>query len=254
MELWYPLAMLIPANKPGLSFAAGALYRGVLHTTEGKTAEGSFSVYKAKGYWPHFTASFETGDFQIWQHLPLDVGGYALANIGGGVETNRQRAIQIELVGSADINNKSWGDAYVENFPDAYLSGIAKWMRWLEVQTGVKRIAVPRWLPYPKSYGADNGIRMTPAAWTFFNGWCGHQHVPENLHGDPGLINISRLLENDMPDANDVIDEVRSDFRELHHGDRDTKDLNDYSNKLILSKLEALQADIDLIKSQLPTS
>jgi hypothetical protein len=29
---------------------------------------------------------------------------------------------------------------------------------------------------------------MTFAQWRSFYGWCGHQHVPENVHGDPGSL------------------------------------------------------------------
>ena len=35
---------------------------------------------------------------------------------------------------------------------------------------------------------------MSNSEWMAFSGWCGHQHVPENDHWDPGRINISRLL------------------------------------------------------------
>jgi hypothetical protein len=42
-----------------------------------------------------------------------------------------------------------------------------------------------RWTAYPESYGAG-GQRFSFARWRSFYGWCGHQHVPENAHGDPG--------------------------------------------------------------------
>jgi hypothetical protein len=35
---------------------------------------------------------------------------------------------------------------------------------------------------------------MTPAQWTSFRGVCGHSHVPENDHGDPGDFPISTVL------------------------------------------------------------
>ncbi|HZD69310.1 MAG TPA: Hint domain-containing protein [Actinomycetes bacterium] len=204
MALWYPAAAVMKATRAGLSFD-GAPYRGVLHTTEGKTAAGSFAVYRSQGYWPHFTATYETARFRIWQHLPLNVGGYALVNVSGGVETNRQNAIQIELVGSANIANRSWGPQYVENFPPGYLAGIARWMRWVEAQTGIKRTAPKLWKPYPASYGQRNGVRLSAGAWRRFNGWLGHQHVPENcvspdtpiLCADPGWRSAGDLRVGD---------------------------------------------------------
>jgi hypothetical protein len=36
---------------------------------------------------------------------------------------------------------------------------------------------------------------MSFAEWEAFKGICGHQHVPENDHGDPGNFPIKRLIE-----------------------------------------------------------
>ena len=46
--------------------------------------------------------------------------------------------------------------------------------------------APPTFLPYPESYGPTQ-VRMSPAQFARFEGICGHQHVPENTHGDPGI-------------------------------------------------------------------
>jgi len=56
---------------------------------------------------------------------------------------------------------------------------------------------------------------MSGSAWTGFNGVCGHMHVPENVHGDPGAIDFARIIalakgttlppeEDDMPTADEV--------------------------------------------------
>jgi hypothetical protein len=36
---------------------------------------------------------------------------------------------------------------------------------------------------------------MSGRAWNAFKGVCGHGHVPENLHGDPGAIDFATLIE-----------------------------------------------------------
>ncbi len=36
---------------------------------------------------------------------------------------------------------------------------------------------------------------MTASQWNAFYGWCAHQHVPENDHGDAGNMNFARVLE-----------------------------------------------------------
>jgi hypothetical protein len=55
---------------------------------------------------------------------------------------------------------------------------------------------------------------MSAAEWDTFTGWCGHQHIPENDHTDPGALPIARLLahpaaavspeEDDMPAPSDI--------------------------------------------------
>lgn len=184
-SLWYPEAARDEFKSGGYMIATP--WRGVLHTTEGKSYAGARSVYASKHVAPHFTVSFETGAFRVWQHVPLDRAARALSNLAGGVQTNRTRCIQIEIVGSA-ANSRS--------FPKEYLDGLARLMRWIENNTQIDRTK------YPRFYGAGEGIilasvssrvRMSGDEWLRFNGWCGHQHVPENNHWDPGNIDIQYL-------------------------------------------------------------
>jgi hypothetical protein len=46
---------------------------------------------------------------------------------------------------------------------------------------------------------------MSDIVWTRFNGWCGHQHVPNNDHGDPGNIDIGYLLQRGAPQTQGVV-------------------------------------------------
>ena len=62
------------------------------------------------------------------------------------------------------------------------------------------------WTPYPESYG-KGGQRFSFDRWRAFKGWCGHQHVPENTHGDPGALewgvveSLVRKLAGQKPDT-----------------------------------------------------
>ena len=178
MELWAPFATRLPFPSAG-AWASGYPFRGIIHTTEGGSATGAFGAYGANNSAPHFTVAAGS----VWQHIPLDQAGRALKNLSGGVETNRARAIQIEVIGFAA--QPMWSDALIAT--------MRKLMIWLEANCGIKATA-PTFKPYPSSYGLGNGVRMSNATWTAFNGWCGHQHVPENDHGDPGAIPMPRLL------------------------------------------------------------
>lgn len=178
---WYPEATKAELENSGPMFVTP--WRGVLHTTEGGSYAGAYGAYKANRSAPHFTVSFEGSKFRVWQHVPLNRAARALANKGGGVETNRTRCIQIEIVGFA---------AQSGNFPSAYLDGIARLMRWIEANTGIKRQGPGR--AFASAYG-QSSLRFNHAEWNSFSGWCGHCHVPENNHWDPGTINIDALLQ-----------------------------------------------------------
>jgi len=190
----YPDAIVDNGNDSG-EYTDNGEPKGLLHTTEGKSYAGARSAYVANNSWPHFTATHERGFFQIYQHNPLSRPSRSLRNLAGGVQTNRDNIIQIELVGSCDTSKKSWGPQYVENFPKTYLDGIRKWMRWVEANHGVPRRSTVTFWPYPKSSG-NTSIRLSGPAFDAYSGWLGHQHAPENTHGDPGLINIDYLLSS----------------------------------------------------------
>ncbi len=176
---WCPLALRDDAGaRDAGAFVAGPP-RGVLHTTEGPTYLGARAAYAEANSWPHFTVTFEGGVFKAHQHLSVAVSARSLEHRAGTVQTNRQSAIQIEIVGKA---------AEAPNFPTQYLDGLANIMRWIEANAGVDRSCdVTFTVP-----GAET--RLTDAQWLSYAGWCGHQHVPNNEHQDPGAIDIGYLL------------------------------------------------------------
>lgn len=181
MELWYLPAVRDPVKDTGPMLSGP--WRGVIHSTEGASYAGARGAYGATGNFPHFTASFETSKFEIWQHLPLTSYATALVHPTNGPETNRLACIQIEVVGFAE-QSPGW--------PIGLLDGLRTWMEWIEAQTGVQALS-PQFLPYPMSAG-QTLARMSATEWMAFHGWCGHEHVPGNTHGDPGALNMAYLL------------------------------------------------------------
>lgn len=157
----------------------GGPYKGVLHTTEGSTGSGAISAFQANNSWPHFLVDYVG---KVWQFFDTNVAGRALVNLAGGVETNRDSAIQIEIVGFA---------AQPNSHPQAQLDALNALMRWIEANTGVKAKGPGR--GFASAYGQNN-LRFSFAEWDAFDGWCGHCHVPENDHWDPGAINLDVLL------------------------------------------------------------
>lgn len=193
-DLWCPGAIRVPAPR-GLwgSYVENYTWRGVLHTTESDQYPVSVQNYFGKSYWPHFTGGQAAdGRRALFQHIPLNYSARALVNESGGVETNRAHAVQMEIV---------WRAANAPNMPDWLLNIVRTAMRYSEEAVGILPIA-------PVFYGLDAGFtlasptakqRMTTAQWNVFSGWCGHQHVPENSHWDPGKIPIDKLLPAPTP-------------------------------------------------------
>lgn len=188
-DLWHPDAVRVSA--PTLSwghYRGTTPYRGVLHTTETDYYPPSTSSYFGGNSWPHSTiGQAKDGTRGIFQHIPINRAARALKNKQGGVETNAAHAVQCEIV---------WRAANAAAMPEWLLVLVESWMRFAEAAVGINRTAVP-------FFGQGAGFivasenapqRMTPEKWNAYSGWCGHQHVPENDHWDPGAIPIDRLI------------------------------------------------------------
>lgn len=119
----------------------GGIFKIVHHTTEGGSAEGAFAAFKAHRSDPHFTVDAN----KIYQHIDTDVAARSLRNAAGGVETNRDRALQIEVVGFA---GKTKNKATMKN--------LARLCRWLE-ETHHIPLVWPAGLPKPARNGKDPG-------------------------------------------------------------------------------------------------
>ncbi|MCS0601090.1 N-acetylmuramoyl-L-alanine amidase [Streptomyces sp. LP11] len=158
----------------------------VLHTTEGS----SWPSYSGGSVAPTFTVH---PDGRVRQHFYANESARALVNAAGGVQTNTLNCVQIELIGTCD---KGGPGVYWPSATDAQLAGLAKLVKWLTATYPIplKSTSKP-WLAYPSSYGSKNGQRMSFSEWENFNGIAGHQHVPENDHGDPGNFPIARLIK-----------------------------------------------------------
>jgi hypothetical protein len=139
----------------------------------------------------------------VRRHHEYDNYSRALANTSTPGETNRRGVIQTELVGTCDPKYR--GDSRWYFWPDAddvVLEALANYYRPILAKYRIPATGVP-FVAYPKSYGLGASQRMTPAEFARFEGICGHQHAPENTHGDPGAFPIARyitfLQEEDMP-------------------------------------------------------
>lgn len=189
--LYYPAANRTAQDfskaYPGVIFTSLRLL--CLHTTEG----GGWPSYDGGAKAPTLTALPDyTNKKLLWrQHFPLNMSARALRNPSGGVNTNTTNIVQIELVGTSE---KGGPGMYWPEAPDWALQDLAKFVQFLEAEWSVPIQSSVKWVAYPASYGLNASQRLSGSAWMAYKGILGHEHVPENDHGDPGLFPIGRFL------------------------------------------------------------
>jgi hypothetical protein len=144
------------------------------HTTEGTTVAGAVSVYKSFQACPHLTVDPET--HELVQHVPLNLSSYALRNLVGGCQTNSTGIIQVEIVGYA-ADTWAWSQERLQWLGTEVLKPI------LDAYPGIP-------------HQVYSGVRMNCDQWNNWGGGlCGHAHVPENDHWDPGDLNLHAVLD-----------------------------------------------------------
>jgi hypothetical protein len=170
----------------------------VWHSTEGP----SITSYSGGSMAPNLTVvpDLKSKKLVWYQHFNIDTSSRALVNLTGGVQTNTLNVVQVEFVGTCDPRtHERWtregiAHLYTPELPDWAIDGLADFCRWMHDNHGVPLTDQVTFKAYPDSYGSSNGVRMSFAKWEAYRGHCGHMHVPENLHGDPGAFPMDKIL------------------------------------------------------------
>lgn len=164
----------------------------LLHTTEGT----SWPSYAGGATTPHLTLmpNHARRRLDVRQHLPLERSARALQNDAGGVETNTANVVQIELVGTSRTDAGGPGMCWPQA-PDWALEELGEVLATLHTLfPAIPLHSSVKWVAYPASYGERASQRLSGQEWRTFRGVCGHQHVPENDHGDPGALPIGKVI------------------------------------------------------------
>ena len=164
----------------------------LLHTTEGM----SWPAYSGGGEAPHDTVKPIRGKgIEVRRHISYDDYSRSLENAPGGAQTNRRGVIQVELRGTCDPVHRHDPDWYYwPDADDAVLQALADYYRPIMARYAIPAKAMGEFVAYPRSYGLHAPQRLTPAQWNTRQGIAGHEHAPENHHGDPGLFPIDRFI------------------------------------------------------------
>lgn len=200
----YPPARWLGNGKSGGSYTGGP-WKIVLHTTETSGLPSYSGGYSA----PHLTYDPRS---RVWyQHTSLLVAARALRNASGGAQTNRDQALQVEIICYSDrsktvgYSNRLW----VGELPDTAYADLREFIDWASVVFGVKK----RWRGKQAfSYAEANapGYKFTQEEWDAWDGVCGHQDVPEgNTHWDPGALNWHLLMGDNTILAEDFMYPIR---------------------------------------------
>ena len=179
---------------------------GLLHSTETDTWPGYGSGSSA----PHLTLRFDPKARTIAarQHFSTTRPSRALVNKDGGVQTNNAQVFQIELIGSCDLTFATkHGYLYLPDLLEEAWArdALAAVLAAVSASLGIPLTSSVVWANYPGSYGEKAAQRLTGAQWEAYSGWLGHQHAPENDHGDPGDIPIAEILASAGGDPTAVI-------------------------------------------------
>ncbi|HEX9991371.1 MAG TPA: hypothetical protein VGB14_00445 [Acidimicrobiales bacterium] len=168
---------LTGADMPGIK------NRLVLHTTESlwyhptlrEDINNGATTYDGFGH-PNFPTWTLDRDGTLYVHCSARRTSRALLNPPGGVETNRWNVVQVEIVGVA---SGGWA-----GLTDAQKVTLRRLVWWC-IDHGYCTLRFPPqgWAKYPDLPAAR---RFSPDEWRAWDGICGHEHVTENTHRDPG--------------------------------------------------------------------
>lgn len=203
---WLPAAIREPHPRP-FPWVETANPKGCLHTTE----TSGRANYRGWTVMPHAEVLPIPGKgVEVKQFLPFSQASFALRH-ERPQPTNGDFIFQFELVGTCDPHGPGyfWPNADVAVLADLW----HKVIKPLDLAFLIP-FKAPVWDAYP---GETNRHRMTDAQFDTYSGWLGHQHVPQNDHGDPGAFPWVRLAaiakadlekDDDMPLSDDDVTRI----------------------------------------------
>ena len=226
-----PFAVWTPITGSSGSYLGGP-FKIVHHTTEGSTAAGAMAAYRANRSDPHFTVDATT----IYQHIDTNKAARSLRNDRGGVQTNRDSAIQIEMV------------AFAGRPKDRQtLENVARLCRWIEDTYGIPKVW-PNGFPRPARNGRDPGRHnRNRRNWDDESGHYGHCHVPENTHWDPAYTQSDlSIIMGGVPQTLESIETVEAEFLNIPEVEVELNDLRLITYPVVINLDENGQGDVVL--------
>ncbi len=168
----------------------GGVDKVLLHTTEGS----SWPPYAGGSEAPNLT--YDPRSHRWRQHFKLNRSARALRDdTATAVRENRDRVCQVEIIAVCDpsVYRRSSRLLPANELDDDALADLGAFLAFMHAFFRVPLVAAPKWLPYPRSAGSSP-VRMTGRSYDAFRGVLGHMHVSGNAHGDPGNLDVPRII------------------------------------------------------------
>lgn len=152
------------------------------HTTEGRTIDAARTAFQ--NYPPHLC--YDPVRDLAEQYVPLNRHAYAFRY----TENDDEFVVQVEVVGFAS-GAYAWDDTICRRLAQRVVRPVAD------------AVGVPPVVIRTGFHGDDEGlylaistssIRISPTELRNFAGHLGHQHMPGEVHWDPGRLPIDRIL------------------------------------------------------------
>jgi hypothetical protein len=252
--LWLPGAERVPGRHAAGGSLTGGPPRCTHHITwdalgphgERPSFDGVRDYLVSMGFEPTLMVDPILG--RVAQFLPANRSAYAIRNLAGGVETNRDgdTHIQVEWFFSPGcvVNGKRYDD--LTDTPMRGLDEVLALCAEYDIPP-VWAVGQPTWRSSPRSTDV----------WLSTAGHYGHSQVPENDHTDPGPLRLSAVVAHDTApptpikedyvatldpaDKADLIQQITGGVRPADHHDTNPRVI---SNADILTAIEALPAKI----------
>jgi peptidoglycan hydrolase-like protein with peptidoglycan-binding domain len=195
MDDWLPQnkyehVPITAATGPGTMYS-NYNWKFVLHSTEGPPGSlpGTISLFKANpGSCPHFIIDPFSSCRRV-QCIPLSWSAAALRGGRNGFQTNRGRAIQMEICGYTN-ESRNWSDAGLAQIADVIADCI-------KAGVPINPHNVVDLSRLSGTLATENAPqRMSPQEFQSFDGICGHVNVPFNDHYDVAYSNTPRIGEH----------------------------------------------------------
>lgn len=170
-----------------------------VHTTEGT----GLPTYQGGSVAPQVTVDIKGR--RAYRHANyLVYAGKAFKHPAGTPATNTTRVVQVEVIGYCDDHHIT-SPYHVSNWTDADYTYLASVLAKIAADVGCPLRSSVTWKGYglgvagKSSAGFNNGVRLSRSAFFNYSGVLGHEHVPDNDHGDPGHPDVSKMLASSPP-------------------------------------------------------